>query len=310
MLLKIISFFIIISNPWLLLIGHSSANLASQTQIINSTSSLAQLPVADSYVQAVLTPDYLPIRNWAISDPQINAKSAIVFDTNKDKTLWQSNINEVLAIASLTKLMTVAIAIENIKLDRVINVSKEACQAPGDMGGLKINEKITVKTLLYALLMESSNDAAMALAEAIGKEEFVKMMNAKAQEIGMANTVFTDPSGVSAANVSTVSDLVKLIKYDLQHKLIWEITSAPVIYLRSADGQYDHRFINNNQLLSRVENIIGGKTGYTSEAMGCMILVTSKPSAQYLISIVLGSDDRMLAIEKLVIWAKEAFFWQ
>lgn len=310
MLLKIISFFIIISNPWLLLIGHNSANLASQTQIINSTSTLAQLPVADSYVQAVLTPDYLPIRNWAVSDPQINAKSAIVFDTNKDKTLWQSNINEVLPIASLTKLMTAAIAIENIKLDRVINVSKEACQAPGDMGGLKINEKITVKTLLYALLMESSNDAAMALAEAIGKEEFVKMMNAKALQIGMANTVFTDPSGVSAANVSTVSDLVKLIKYDLQHKLIWEITSAPVIYLRSADGQYDHRFINNNQLLSRVENIIGGKTGYTSEAMGCMILVTSKPSAQYLISIVLGSDDRMLAIEKLVIWAKEAFFWQ
>lgn len=329
MLLKIITFVFILVNPWLFLASQSNLNNGTKTTdlAVLSTASLAalnepadkteeipdqtvhQLPLPDSYVQASVNPDYLPIRNWAVEEPDIDAKAAIIFDTHRNKVLWKKNIDEVLPIASITKLMTAAIVIENMKLERVVNVSQTAYEAPGNMGGLIANEKITVKTLLYAMLMESSNDAAVALAEAVGQEKFLKLMNQKAQGLDMTSTVFVDPSGFSPANVSSINDLIKLVRYTLNHRLIWQITSTPVIYLRSADGQYDHRFLNNNHLLSRLENVVGGKTGYTEQAKGCMVLVTTKPSQENLITIVLGSADRLLATEKLVNWITQGYIW-
>ena len=111
-------------------------------------------------------PNFLPIRNWSVNQPEIEAKAALIFEPEKNKILYQKNIEQVLPIASLTKLMTGLIILEEINLDQIVTVSKEAVGAYGDMGGLVINEKISVKNLLYALLMESSNDAAIALAEA------------------------------------------------------------------------------------------------------------------------------------------------
>jgi len=276
-------------------------------------------------------PNFLPIRNWNVSQPEIEAKAALIFEPEKNKILYQKNIEQVLPIASLTKLMTGLVILEEINLDQIVTVSKEAVGAYGDMGGLIINEKISVKNLLYALLMESSNDAAMALAEAFrdypldtvidSKEQsLVYLMNKKAEELGLENTHFVEPTGYSPDNLSTALDLAKLVKYSLDQPVIWQIFKTISIDLPSADGTINHHFTNTNQLLNRWPTIIGGKTGYTNEAQGCMILVIEQdlnkirdyigqPSSEYLIIIVLGAQERFSETEKLINWVKEAYIW-
>ena len=273
------------------------------------------------------SPNFLPIRDWSVEEPPIEAKAALILmvdslessELNQDKILYQKNIGEVLPIASLTKLMTASIILENMDLEQVATVSQKAVSAYGEMGNLSVGEKISVKNLLYALLLESSNDAAVALAENFNSgtapasagtaSEFVSLMNQKAKELGLKNTAFTDPTGFETTNISTALNLAKLVKHTLKQPLIYEILRTPSIDLASADGLINHHFTNTNQLLSRLPNIVGGKTGYTEEANSCMILVTKSPKGDYLISIVLGAQDKFQETEKLVRWAEEAYLW-
>jgi len=151
------------------------------------------------------------------------------------------------------------------------------------------------------------------LAENYNTEDFVKMMNKKAKELDMTDTNFVDPSGISSQNTSNIIDLIKLTQYALKKPPLWKILKTPKDDVRSADGQFDHRLDNTNTLLKRMPDIIGGKTGYTEEAGGCMILVTKSPkenNENYLIAVVLGADDRFVAIETLINWAKKAYIWK
>jgi len=276
-------------------------------------------------ISAVASPNFLPIRNWNISQPEIEAEAALISMTG-GKILYQKNIDNILPIASLTKLMTGLIVLENIDLDQIVTVSKEAVAAYGDMGGLVIDEEISVRNLLYALLMESSNDAAITLAEAFGDAsegqsfELVHLMNEKAKELGLTKTYFVEPTGYEPANLSTALDLSKLVKYSLKQPLIWQILKTSVIDLSSANGLINHHLTNTNQLLNYWPGIVGGKTGYTNEAQGCMILVIEQelnktknyigqPSSEYLIIIVLGAQERFSETVKLIDWAKEAYIW-
>ncbi|MFH1460891.1 MAG: hypothetical protein ABIF84_00480, partial [Patescibacteria group bacterium] len=102
-------------------------------------------------------PNFLPIRDWGIDDPQIQAKAGLIFDLDKQKILYQKEIDQVLPIASLTKLMTSLVVLENIDLEEIVVVSRKAVAAYGEQGKLRVDEKISVKNLLHALLMESSN---------------------------------------------------------------------------------------------------------------------------------------------------------
>ncbi|MBL7155037.1 MAG: D-alanyl-D-alanine carboxypeptidase [Candidatus Portnoybacteria bacterium] len=253
-------------------------------------------------------PNFLPIRNWHINQPEIEAKAALIFAPEKNKILYQKNIEQVLPIASLTKLMTGLVILEEMDLDQIVTVSKEAVAAYGDMGGLVIDEKISVKNLLYALLMESSNDAAVALAENFREASLVDLMNKKAEELGLTKTHFVDPTGYNPANLSTALDLAKLVKYSLEKPVIWQILKTISIDLSSADGIINHHFTNTNQLLDSWPIIIGGKTGYTDEAHDCMLLVIEQ-SSEYLIIIVLGTQERFSETEKLINWVKEAYIW-
>lgn len=255
-------------------------------------------------------PNFLPIRNWNVSQPEIEAKAALIFEPEKNKILYQKNIEQVLPIASLTKLMTGLVILEEINLDQIVTVSKEAVAAYGDMGGLVIDEKISVKNLLYALLMESSNDAAIAFAQDFQgrRVSLVALMNKKAEELELENTHFVEPTGYNPANLSTALDLVKLVKYSLNQPVIWQILKTVSIDLSSADGTINHHFTNTNQLLNSWPIIIGGKTGYTDEARGCMLLVIEQ-SSENLIIIVLGTQERFSETEKLINWVKEAYIW-
>ncbi len=275
-----------------------------------------QLPSSqDSFLTASLNPNFIPIRNWAIEEPVIQAKASAVFDINGEKFLYQKNIKEKLPIASLTKTMTALVVLENLTLDSIVNISKKAVITEGKNGHLSVGEKLSVRNLLYIMLIESSNDAATALADSFdlaSQNNFVALMNKKAKEIGMESTYFADSTGISKWNHSTISDLIKLTKYSFSNKpLIWQILSIKEIELYSQEEKIKHHLITTNKLLSDIPQIIAGKTGFTEEAGGCMLTMVKNPDkpGEYLIIIILGSEDRELETKKLIEWTQEAYVW-
>lgn len=313
-MINFLTIIFILFNPFAFLFGQSDINAELPT--------LALLDVdfnfGSSLVSAVSNPNFLPIRNWNVNPPEINVKAALIsivspvepFEPEINEILYQKKIEDVLPIASLTKLMTGLVVLEEMNLDQIVTVSKEAVGSYGNMGSLAINEKISIKNLLYALLMESSNDAAVALAENFKETSLVDLMNKKAEELELENTHFVEPTGYNPANLSTALDLSKLVKYSLNQPIIWQIFKTVSIDLSSADGIINHHFTNTNQLLNNWPTIIGGKTGYTDEAQGCMILVIEQDlNSEYLIIIVLGAQERFLETEKLINWAKKAYIW-
>lgn len=263
-----------------------------------------------------ISPEFFPVRNWLIDEPEISAKSAIIVDfkpdSEKGNILYQKNPNQVLPIASLTKIMTAIVVLENFIPEEIIKVSKNSVTVTGDKGGLIRDEELKVKDLLYIMLMESSNDAAMTLAgdnPRLAYNEFINLMNSKVGELGLKNTSFVDPAGLSADNQSTVLEIADLTKYAFKFPLILEILKTPETIVSSIDNKFIHNLTTTNNLLGKIPQIIGGKTGYTEEAGGCMLTV-SNISNNYLIVVVLGSAQRENEIEKLVNWAQQAWLWQ
>ena len=261
-----------------------------------------------------------PIRNWQIEDLKIEAKSVIsvlVDSQNSEKILYEKAGNKKLPIASLTKLMTANVVLENYDLSQKIRISETAVDQEEEFGKLKAGKTFQVKYLLYPLLMESSNDAAYALANdynEMTEESFVSLMNLEAESLGLENTHFVNPTGLdsnppTALNYSTAEDLVNFTKYLLKKPLIWEILSTPKFDL------YGPELINTNELLgynlpTTQINIIGGKTGWTPEAGGCFLLVMEVPrSSGYIINVILGSGDRFEEMKKLVDWLYQAYRW-
>lgn len=235
--------------------------------------------------------------------PEFQAKSVFSFRVNQkeENVIYQKNIQEKLPIASLTKLMTAVIAIENYPLDEKITISKEAVLQEGDFGKLKVGETMSVENLLYLSLIESSNDAAYALAEAIGVDNFVDIMNWETKSLGLKNTHFTNPTGLDdPKNYSTAQDLAILTKNLLKKPLLWEILGTPEYDLYLPDGTLHHKLKNTNELLGKIPGIIGGKTGWSPQAQGCFLLVLKKGKGEYFINIILGAEDRFAEMQKLI----------
>ncbi len=255
-----------------------------------------------------------PFRDWSIDELEINAKAAIVVETNsiaKDKILFRKNEKQKLPIASLTKLMTALVVLKNYDLKENVVISNEAVNQEGDQGFLKPGEKLSIENLLYIMLIESSNDASYALAELKGINNFVDLMNLGAKNLGLFDTQFIDAAGLSPDNYSTAADLVKLTKYLLKnYPLIWEIVSLPSYKLYTPEGIFHHELINTNELLEKIPDIIGGKTGKTTEAKGCLLLVLKNHGeGNNLIYIILGSDSRFKEMKKLIEWVNIAYQW-
>jgi len=264
-----------------------------------------------------------PLRNWQVEELKIEAKSAIsvLLDNGGGKrVLFQKNSAKILPIASLTKLMTAYVVLENYELSQVVKIPREALGQDEDFGKFKIAESFTAESLLYSLLIESSNGAAIALAEVIGKAPFIDLMNLETKNIlgfDSQNTFFVNPTGLDPKgttdkiNSSTAEDLVQLTIHLLKEKpLIWEILNLPDFDLYSADGVFHHKILNTNELLGRIPGIIGGKTGETNLAGGCFILVAESPNKKgFLINVILGSPDRFSEMEKLVDWLNSAYKW-
>jgi len=262
--------------------------------------------------------DSKPIRKDGSLDFQTDTRgifSLFLSDNGGEKILLEKNIDTKLPIASITKLMTANVVLKYYNLDKEITVSKEAVLQEENFGKLQTGKVFTVKYLLYPLLMESSNDAAFALADdynGMTENKFIALMNLEADNLGMKNTSFVNVSGLdpednepkSKINISTAKDMSLLIKELLKESLIWEILSTEEF------AEYGPILNNTNKLLGNLQGVIGGKTGYTEEAKECMVLVTKSPKNRgTLINIIIGSDDRFGEMEKLVNWAKSAHKW-
>ena len=238
-----------------------------------------------------------------IEELNVNAESAISVESNlleEDKTLFEKNSEAILPIASLTKLMTAVISLDNYDLLQKITISEKADTQAPLITDVKKGDVFSTTDLLYITLVESSNKSAYALAEQMGVEKFVALMNQRASQLGMKNTFYADPTGLSAENVSTATDLVKLIKYIVKN--------YPEISQISRTKEYEvpnfGKITNTNQLLGEMPQIVCGKTGFTTVAKGCLILVTnSQNSSNLIINVILGSDDRFLEMKKMVDWS-------
>jgi len=248
--------------------------------------------------------------------PDITAKAAIAA-TKNGRILFQKNIDRPLSIASLTKLLTALVVIDKLPLSEKVKISKTAVSTYGEMGGLVVNEEISVENLLYIMLMDSSNDAATALAETVesrfsNSAAFPELMSAMARKIGMANSRFSDPAGLNPNNVSTASDLIKLTAANLGNSLIKKILGTNETDVFSADKRIKHNLKNTNKLLNRTQGVVGGKTGYTEEAGECMILIAEAPQeADYFIVALLGSNvgTRFIETDKIVEWTRQHYGW-
>jgi D-alanyl-D-alanine carboxypeptidase len=244
-----------------------------------------------------------------------SAISVLLDRTGKEKVLFAKNIEETLPIASITKLMTAKVVLENYDLQKEIVITREAVAQEESLGELTAGQTLTVQQLLYPLLMESSNDAAFALFndyDGMTRVKFVEMMNAAAREMGLANTYFYNPSGLepeedrvsNGLNYSTAADLVTLTKNLLDKPLIWDILQTSRINL------YGPILANGNKLLDKMPGVLGGKTGYTEQAQGCFVLVVEAPADKgILVNVILGAPDRFLEMENLINWVKQAYGW-
>jgi D-alanyl-D-alanine carboxypeptidase (penicillin-binding protein 5/6) len=222
--------------------------------------------------------------------------------------LFEKNSQEELPIASLTKLMTALVVFSQYDLSSKVTIDQAAMDQEGEQGDLKLGQTLTVRDLLYITLIESSNRAAYALAEPMGQDAFVAHMNDYAANLGLNHTHFQDTSGLNPYSYSTTSDLLKLAAYLFKnYPLFREITRLKEYHLYQEDGSLHHTLVNTNQMLGE-DGIISGKTGFTTEAQGCFMAIKKiDQKGSYIISIVLGSQDRFGEMKKILDWEDKAY---
>lgn len=226
----------------------------------------------------------------AAAVPVINAHAAIVMDASSGRILYSKNADQRKYIASTTKIMTAVVTLENGNVEDVVTVSKRAASVQGSSIDLREGEKLKLKELLYGLMLNSGNDAAIAIAEHVGGdvETFVGMMNEKAKKLNLTNTSFKTPHGLDRdGHYSTANELAQLTKYALCNPEFAKIckTVSTSITGRS--------LYNTNEMLGFYPGADGVKTGYTGQAGRCLVCSATRDGWK-LISVVLGCPTRTI----------------
>jgi D-alanyl-D-alanine carboxypeptidase (penicillin-binding protein 5/6) len=274
-------------------------------------------PLFSRETAAVLPQFQYLSRNAPVADLEINAEAALVWDTADGRALYAKNSAARRPIASITKLVTAAVVVDNADLTEQVTVSAEAVSANGTAGGLQPGEILSVRSLLEATLVESSNDAAYALSGYITNRTetpFVSLMNQKAEDIGLTSSRFMDPAGlVDEGAYSTAEDLARLLAYlraRPAYSPLWEVLSRPQVGTLSEDGLLYHEFVNTNPFLEELAGVIGGKTGFTTAAGESMVLLARSPDGtRELAYIILNSPDRFSEMRALINWVGSAYVW-
>ena len=207
-----------------------------------------------------------------ISTLSLNARSCIVLDRLSKKILYGKNEFNKVKMASTTKIMTAIVIIENCNLEKTVEVSKKAAGTGGSRLGLKTGDKITIKDLLYGLLLCSGNDAAVALSEetAGSVQSFSELMNEKAKELGLSNSHFESPHGLdSDEHYTTAYELAILSDYALKNSTFLKMVGTKN-YTITING-YPKNLSNTNELLGNLDGVYGIKTGFTNGANRCLV---------------------------------------
>ncbi len=237
--------------------------------------------------------------------PPVTSRAVLLYDVDADRVLMAQNATLALPPASLTKLLTALMILEEGNLDAKVQI-QPGDLAPGASMGLQAGEVLTVEQLLWGLLIPSGNDAAMALARhsAGTVDVFVQRMNIRAQELGLEQTRFANPHGLDApGHTSSAQDLLTLAKLNLQYPLFREIVATRSTTVAG------HLLNNTNRLLSTFPGADGIKTGTTDAAGQCLVASITRGGHQ-VIAIVLGSGDRYGEVEAIYRRYQENYRWQ
>lgn len=277
----------------------SSVGITSPLPSLLTTSLPQVLAVNDEYFK----PNVLKPVASVIKKPEITASAAIAYDLTTNSLLYGKNISTRLPIASLTKIMTATVALENSSIDQEFKVSKNAATIGEDSMGLSEGEVLPLKDLLYGLVLNSGNDASEVIAEGspFGRDNFVFLMNKKAENLGLTDTHFTNPSGLEGdgKQYSTAVDLVVMTRYALQKKEFADIAMTYEHSILATNKHKDYHLYNETNLLTTYPGVKGVKTGYTYEAGLCLVTYLDYEGHQ-IIAVLLNAQNRRQEMKDLL----------
>lgn len=288
-LILLASFLIILSPKIFFLPSLNRQNVTSKESVVN-------------------IPGPVPVANFQ-APPNLSAYSAIVADAQNGLVLFEKDAKSPHLPASITKLMTALVTLQNCSPDQIVTVTYLESQ-PTQMG-LTIGDTLTIESLLYGLLMASGNDAAYALATACApsSSQFVDQMNYQAKRLGMRNSHFIDPAGFDdPAQFTTAHDLALLAKVALANPLLAKIVATKSTVVTDLSGNKTYYLENVNKLLGKINGVVGVKTGQTEGALENLVTKTTR-NGNAIITVVLGSEDRFDESKQLIEWAFKNYQW-
>ena len=257
------------------------------------------------------------------------AHASVILDADSGTILHFSSGKERRQIASLTKIMTAVLVSENIEnFDEVVTITRDMLNVEGTVIGcprsgycidtrLQVGEKITVRNLMKAMLMNSANDAATALAlhmdGNVGK--FSERMNKRARDLGFWDSHFCTPSGLEIDGedcYSSAYDIARITAKALEYEKIWEFMNLPSgLTISSVDGKYSHQILNTNALLGEYPGLLGTKTGFTPNAGYSLLAVAQDPLKKHtIVAVVLDDPYRWNTIKDMFSWAFVSHEWK
>ena len=225
--------------------------------------------------------------------PSVSAQSAVLLDPEHGIVLWEKNGSTPLPIASTTKIMTALVALNSLPVNTVVRISSEAVGVEGSSVYLTEGEKLTLEELLYALLLESANDAAVAIALAVSGSipKFAEEMNRTAQELGLKNTRFQNPHGLPAEeHYASAADLARITAVAMEDPLFAKIVATPKATISHGGKQGVRLLLNHNKMLHLYNGAVGVKTGFTKKSGRCLVSAAERDGVR-LIAVTLNAPD-------------------
>ncbi|MCX6766224.1 MAG: D-alanyl-D-alanine carboxypeptidase [Candidatus Moranbacteria bacterium] len=310
---------------------------AAPTEKVEGASDIKEQPDNQSFKDTVVEQKkndatlresgFLPQRKTDYADTKVLAGASVVIDVDSGTILHFDKGRDHMPIASLTKIMTAVLVMENVKnLDDPVTIDSESLAAvPARVGcptslkcdseRLRVGEKITAGNLLAAMLIDSANDAAVALGKHVAgsQKAFAEMMNAKAEELNLGDSHFCNPSGLDAPGCySSAYDLARIAAYSMKYDTLWKIMNTQESSVQSCDGKYDHLLKNTDMLLGQIQNCLGGKTGFTYNAGKSLMLAATDPETgrHRIITVILNDNNRWKDMQDLVDWTFNNYEWK
>ena len=223
----------------------------------------------------------------------VKASSIIAYDMNTKQILHSINIHEKRPVASISKIMTAILACESGKLDDIVTVGEEINKSYGSGIYISENEEMSLRDLVYGLMLRSGNDASFSIAKYLGGtvDNFVDMMNKKALELGMKDSIYNNPNGLddNGGNISTAYDMALLTSYAMKNEEYKKIVSTKSHTVKTNMNYY--KWKNKNKLLFTYKNTTGGKTGYTKKAKRTLVTTASKNGMDLVIVTLNDGND-------------------